>query len=181
MVELGPSADYKLALRTHRNAAIALSSSVAGIVERRDPLRDALRGRIAAIHRAAKPALGEDEATAAAVIVNQVMKMVPALATTEDERAERLVGEARKLMALYIIEFLGGGRRLDRPVLALSRRLAGAGRARLPAASNPSNIEMRRQTPGGFRRRAAEALHADHRCDNRRDRGRLWRAPACRA
>ena len=66
-----------------------------------------MRGRIAAIHRAAKPALGEDEAAAAAVIVNQVMKMVPALATTEDERAERLVGEARKLMALYIAEVLG--------------------------------------------------------------------------
>ena len=73
---------------TGRNATIALSSSVAVIVERREPLGDALRGRIAAIHRAANPALGEDEAAAAAVIVNQVMKMVPALATTEDERAE---------------------------------------------------------------------------------------------
>jgi hypothetical protein len=102
MVEIGPSADYKLALGTDRNAAIALSSSVAGVVERREPLGDVLRGRIAAIHRAANPALGEDEAAAAAVIVNQVMKMIPALAATEDERAERLVGEARKLMALYI-------------------------------------------------------------------------------
>jgi hypothetical protein len=82
-------------------------SSVGGIVERLDPLRDALRGRIAAIHRATKPALGEDEAAPAAVIVNQVMKTVPALATTEDERAERLVGEARKLMAQYIAEVLG--------------------------------------------------------------------------
>ena len=62
-------------------------ASVAGIVERRKPLGDALRGRIAAILRAANPALGEDEAAAAAIIVNQVMKMVPALAATEDERA----------------------------------------------------------------------------------------------
>jgi hypothetical protein len=107
MVEIGPSADYKLALGTDRNAAIALSSSVAGIVERREPLGDVLRGRIAAIHLAANPALGEDEAAAAAVIVNQVMKMVPALATTEDGRAERFVGEARKLMALHIAEVLG--------------------------------------------------------------------------
>ena len=30
-------------------------------------------GRIVAIHRAANPALGEDEAAAAAVIVNQVL------------------------------------------------------------------------------------------------------------
>ena len=65
-----------------------------------------LRGRIAAIHRAANPALGEDEAAAAVVIVNQVMKMIRALAATEDQPAERLVGEARKLMAQYIAEVL---------------------------------------------------------------------------
>src|SRR5271157_1052765 len=96
--------DYKLALRTDRDATIALSSSVAGIVERRKPLADAVRGRIAAILRAANGALGEDEAAAAAVIVNQVMKMIPALAATDDERAAALIGEARKLMALYIAE-----------------------------------------------------------------------------
>ncbi len=98
--------DYKLGLGTDRDAAIALSSSVAGIVERRKPLGDALRGRIAAILRAANGALGEDEAAAAAVIVNQVMKMIPALAATDDERAAALIGEARKLMALYIAEVL---------------------------------------------------------------------------
>ena len=99
--------DYKLALGTDRDAAIALSGSVAGIVERRKPLGDALRGRIAKILSAADPALPEDEAGAAAVIVNQVMKMIPALGATEDERAGTLVGEARKLMALYIAEVLG--------------------------------------------------------------------------
>jgi len=101
MVEIGPSADYKLALGTDRNATIALLSSVAVIVERREPLGDALRGRIAAIHRAPIR-----RSAAASVIVNQIMKMVPALATTEDRRAERLVGEARKLIALYIAEVL---------------------------------------------------------------------------
>src|SRR5271155_4363332 len=94
--------DYKLALRTERDAAIALSSSVAGIVERRKPLGDALRGRIASILRAANGALSEDDA--AAVIVSQVMKMIPALAATEDERPLSLISEARKLMALYIGE-----------------------------------------------------------------------------
>ncbi len=98
--------DYKLGLGTDRDAAIALSSSVAGIVERRKPLGDAMRGRIAAILRTANGALGEDEAAAAAVIVNQVMKMVPALAATDEERAAALIGEARKLMALYIAEVL---------------------------------------------------------------------------
>jgi AcrR family transcriptional regulator len=99
--------DYKLRQRSDRDAAIALSSEVAGIVERRKPLGDALRGRIASILNAGNPALGLGKAAAAAVIVNQVMKMVPALAATEDERAVALIGEARKLMALYIEEVLG--------------------------------------------------------------------------
>jgi AcrR family transcriptional regulator len=99
--------DHKLGLGADRDVAIALSNVVAGIVERRKPLGDALRGRIAAILSAGNPALGQDDAAAAAIIVNQVMKMVPALAATEDERAAVLVGEARKLMALYIAEVLG--------------------------------------------------------------------------
>ena len=98
--------DHKLGLGTDRDVAIALSNVVAGIVERRKPLGDALRGRIAAILSAGNPTLGQDEAAAAAVIVNQVMKMVPALAATEDERAAGLIGEARKLLALYIDEVL---------------------------------------------------------------------------
>jgi AcrR family transcriptional regulator len=98
--------DHKLRQRTDRDAAIALSDVVAGIVERRKPLGDALRGRIAAILSAGNPALGPNEAAAAAIIVNQIMKMVPALASTEDERAAALIGEARKLLALYIDEVL---------------------------------------------------------------------------
>ena len=38
--------------------------------------------------------------------MNQVMKMIPALAAAEDERAGALIGEARKLLALYIDEVL---------------------------------------------------------------------------
>jgi AcrR family transcriptional regulator len=98
--------DYKLEQGTDRDAAIVLLSSVASIIERRKPLGDALRGRIAKILSAANPALGEDEAAATAVLVNQVMKMIPALAATKDERTAALVGEARKLMALYIAEVL---------------------------------------------------------------------------
>ena len=58
------------------------------------------------ILRAANRSLDEHEAAVAAVIVNQVMKMIPALAATEDERAAALIAEARKLMALYIAEVL---------------------------------------------------------------------------
>jgi AcrR family transcriptional regulator len=99
--------DYKLRQGADRDAAaILLSSGVAGIVERRKPLGDALRGRIAAILSAGNPALGQEEAAAAAIIVNQVMKMIPTLASTEGERSAALLGEARKLLALYIDEVL---------------------------------------------------------------------------
>jgi AcrR family transcriptional regulator len=94
--------DHKLGQRMDRDAAIALSSEVAGIVERRKPLGDKLRERIATILRVSNPALGRDEAAAAAVIVNQVMKMIPALAAGEDERAATLIDEARNLLGLYI-------------------------------------------------------------------------------
>jgi AcrR family transcriptional regulator len=98
--------DHKLRQQTDRDAAIALSSGVAGIVERRKPLGDALRGRLAAILSAGNPKLGQEEAAEAAIIVNQVMKMVPALASAEDGRSAALVGEARKLLALYVDELL---------------------------------------------------------------------------
>ena len=85
--------DHKLKQGTDRDAAIALSGAVAGIVERRKPLGDKLRERIASILRIGNPALGQEEAAAAAVIVNQVMKIIPALAATEDERAAALVAK----------------------------------------------------------------------------------------
>ena len=94
--------DYKLKQGTDRDAAIALSSAVAGVIERRKPLGDKLRERIASILTVGNPALGQDEAAAAAVIVNQVMKMIPALAAGGDERAAARIGEARNLLALYI-------------------------------------------------------------------------------
>jgi len=98
--------EHKLRQRTDRDAAIALSTAVAGIVERRKPLGDALRERIAAILSAGNPSLSQEEAAAAAIIVNQVMRMIPALASADDESAAALVGEARKLLALYIGEVL---------------------------------------------------------------------------
>ena len=49
--------DLILDLRSDRDAAVALSSAIAGIVERRKPLRSATRRHIAAILRAANPKL----------------------------------------------------------------------------------------------------------------------------
>jgi AcrR family transcriptional regulator len=106
--------DHKLGLGADRDAALALSEEIAAIVERRKPLGEALRGEIAAILMAANRALGEDEAAAAAIIVNQIMKMVPALAAATDGRAWALVGEARKLLSLYLEEVLSRRRRPSR-------------------------------------------------------------------
>ncbi len=92
--------DHKLGLRSDREAA--LSSAIANIVERRKPLGDAVRARIAALLRSANPSLTEDEATAASVMIGQILKSVPALAAAEEESRLPLVEEARKLLALYV-------------------------------------------------------------------------------
>jgi AcrR family transcriptional regulator len=94
--------DHKLGQRTDRDAAIALSSAVAGIVERRKPLGDKLRERIASILKMRNPELREDEAAAAALIVNQVMKMIPILVENEEKSGLPLVTEARRLLTLYL-------------------------------------------------------------------------------
>jgi AcrR family transcriptional regulator len=94
---------HKLGLRSDREAAeAALSSAVANIVERRKPLGDAVRARIAVLLRSMNPTLTKDEATAASAMIGQILKMVPALAADEDESGLRLVDEARTLLALYI-------------------------------------------------------------------------------
>ena len=96
-----------LDVRSDRDATAALSSSVAGIVERRKPLRGATRRQIAAILRAANPGLTEKRAAAAAVVIAHFMKMVPTLAKEEDEAGQALVAEARKMLAAYIERVVG--------------------------------------------------------------------------
>jgi AcrR family transcriptional regulator len=94
--------DLMLDVRSDRDAAAALSSSVAGIVERRKPLRDATRRQIAAVLRAANPRLAEKAAAAAAVMIAHALKIVPALAKEEQDGGHALVAEARKMLAAYI-------------------------------------------------------------------------------
>jgi AcrR family transcriptional regulator len=94
---------HKLGLRSDREAAeAALSSAMASIVERRKPLGDAVRARIAVLLRSANPSLTNEEATAASVMIGQILKIVPALAADEEESGLPLIGEARKLLALYL-------------------------------------------------------------------------------
>jgi AcrR family transcriptional regulator len=94
--------DLILDLRSDRDAAVALSSAVAGIVERRKPLRSATRRHIAAILRAANPTLREKAAGEAAALIGHVLKIVPTLAKEEEDSDQALVAQARKMLAAYI-------------------------------------------------------------------------------
>jgi AcrR family transcriptional regulator len=94
--------DLILDVRSDRDAAVALSSTVAGIVERRKPLRSATRRHIAAILRAANPKLREKAAGEAAALIAHVLKIVPTLAKEEEDSDLALLAQARKMLAAYI-------------------------------------------------------------------------------
>lgn len=94
--------DLMLDLRSDRDAAAALSSSVAGIAERRKPLRLAMRRQVAAMLRTANPRLAEKAAAEAAAMVAHVLKIVPTLAEEEENGGQALVAQARKMLAAYI-------------------------------------------------------------------------------
>ena len=94
--------DLMLDVRSDRDAAAALSGAVAGIVERRKPLRGATRRQIAAILRAANPRLSGKSAAEAAALIAHVLKLVPTLAKEEEDGGQALVAQARKMLAAYI-------------------------------------------------------------------------------
>ncbi len=94
--------DLNLTLLADRNAAVAMSTSIAGIVERRKPLRDAFHRRIAAALRSANPHLSEKDAAVAAMMIAQITKTVPALAEAEEQSGQPFVAEVRKVLAQYI-------------------------------------------------------------------------------
>jgi len=94
--------DLLLDVRSDRAAAAALSGSVAVIVERRKPLRGALRRQIAAILRAANPSLRAKGAAEAATMIAHVLKIVPTLAKEQEEEGQALVAQARKMLSAYL-------------------------------------------------------------------------------
>jgi AcrR family transcriptional regulator len=98
--------DMKLDMHSHRDAAIALSESIAAIVERRKPMRDVTCAKLAAILQAMNPALPERQATVSAAAVQQVMKSVQTLAAMERETGHPFVAEARKMLSAYIAQAL---------------------------------------------------------------------------
>jgi AcrR family transcriptional regulator len=94
--------DLMLDVRSDRDAAAVLSGAVAGIIERRKPLRGAFRRQIAAILRAANSRLSEKSAADAAALIAHVLKLVPTLAKEEQDGGQALVAQVRKMLAGYI-------------------------------------------------------------------------------
>jgi AcrR family transcriptional regulator len=94
--------DLMLEVPSDRDAAVALSSSIAGIVERRKPLRTATRRQISAILRAVNPKVAEKAAAEAAALIANVLKIVPILAKEEEDGVHALVAQARLMLTAYI-------------------------------------------------------------------------------
>jgi AcrR family transcriptional regulator len=91
-----------LTLRKDRDVAMALFNSVAAIVESRKPPRYIIRRHVAAVLRAARPALSEQRAIAAAMVISQFIKTVPALAEAQEQGGRGFIAEARRMLTLYL-------------------------------------------------------------------------------
>ena len=98
--------DLMLELRSDRDAAIAFSSSISRIIGHRKPLRHAMRRQIVPILRSANKTLTDEEATAASVMITEIMKSVPVLAAAEEESGLPLLAEVRKVLNSYISEVI---------------------------------------------------------------------------
>lgn len=96
-------------LRAEWNVAMTLFNSVAAIVESRKPPRYVVRSHIAALLRAARPSLSEEQAIASAMVVTHFNKAVPTLAEAEEQGGGRgFIVEARRMLRLYLESVLKG-------------------------------------------------------------------------
>jgi AcrR family transcriptional regulator len=95
-----------LTLRADRDVAMALFNSVAAIVESRKPPRYIIRSHVAAVLRAARPALSEQRTIAAAMVISQFIKTVPALAEAQEQGGRGFIAEARRMLTLYLERIL---------------------------------------------------------------------------
>jgi AcrR family transcriptional regulator len=98
--------ELMLTLRTDRDVAMALVNTVAAIVESRKPPRYIIRSHVAAVLRAARPALSEQRAIAAAMVISQFIKTVPLLAEAQEQGGRGFIAEARRMLTLYLERIL---------------------------------------------------------------------------
>jgi AcrR family transcriptional regulator len=101
--------DTILAVRKEREAKIALSESIAVIVERRKPMRHITREKITRILQQVNGALSDEQATASAAVIVEVMKGLPGLAQTgqDSDRPQPFIAEARTMLTIYIAHVVG--------------------------------------------------------------------------
>jgi AcrR family transcriptional regulator len=94
--------DLMLELTGERTIGIALLDTMSDAANRRTTLRAAFRDDLAAIVRAANPALPPAKAQAMAVVVQHILKSVPALAEAATPGGGDPIAEARSLLCLYL-------------------------------------------------------------------------------
>ena len=95
-----------LDLRSDRNAAISANNTIADMMERRIPLRNAMRGCLTQMLRSLNPRLSEAQVATAAVLIAQIMKMVRPMADEEAASGQSFVAETQKLLAIYLSDLL---------------------------------------------------------------------------
>jgi AcrR family transcriptional regulator len=94
--------DMMLDLRSDRAAALILLDSRGDLAGQARALRDATRERLTEILGATGRPLSPRKRAAMAVIILQLLKMVPGLAQEEMEGATGLLGEIREVIRLYV-------------------------------------------------------------------------------
>jgi AcrR family transcriptional regulator len=98
--------DLMLDMRADRDVAMTLLNSVAAVVESRKPPRYMVRSHVAAVLRAAKPGMSDEQSLASATVVTQFIKTVPVLAEAEEHGGQGFVQEARRMLTLYLERIL---------------------------------------------------------------------------
>lgn len=93
--------DLVLKLRPDRDVAMAFSNSGPAPAESRRPRRHLIQTHVAAVLRAARPALSDQQIIASATVVTHLIKIVPALAA-EEQGVQGLIAEARRMLTFYL-------------------------------------------------------------------------------
>jgi AcrR family transcriptional regulator len=103
----GGLVDLMLEIRRDPAAVAGVFNELAGIAERRKPVRSAIRRLLASILRAANPKLPEKLVADAAAAILYVLRNVPNLAAEQEDSGRPLLRQTRKMLAAYLGVLLG--------------------------------------------------------------------------
>ena len=94
--------DLMLDLRQDRSAAVALLDAQKDASGRRAALRGGTIDRIGAILRTHNPRLSGEASAAMALVLLQILKSVPVLASEQGGQSALLIAEVRRMVGLYV-------------------------------------------------------------------------------